>query len=38
MERKNVKKVLVFKIIPLEPRPTNSHNLEQESCHWQSIC
>ena len=38
MEQENAKKVLVFKIILFEAGPTNSHILEQDSCHWQSIC
>ena len=39
MERKkNQKKFLVFKKIAFEPVSTNSHNPEQDTCHWQSIC
>ena len=38
MEQKNQKKVLVLKIKPFESRTTNSHNLEQDNCHWQSMC
>ena len=38
MEQKNVKKFLVFRIIAFEPGSTNSHNPEQDTCHWQSIC
>ena len=29
---------LVFEIIAFEPGSTNSHNPEQDTCHWQSIC
>ena len=29
---------LVFEIIAFEPVSTNSHNPEQDTCHWQSIC
>ena len=38
MEVKNHKKLLVFKIFAFELGPTNSHNPEQDTCHWQSIC
>ena len=38
MEKKNQKKILVLKIIGFEPGSTNSHNPEQDTCHWQSIC
>ena len=38
MEPKNQKMFLVFKIITFEPGSTNSHNPEQDTCHWQSIC
>ena len=38
MEVKNQKKFLVFKIFAFELGPTNSHNPEQDTCHWQSIC
>ena len=38
MEVKNKKKFLVFKIFAFELGPTNSHNPEQDTCHWQSIC
>ena len=38
MEQKNQKKLLVLKIIPFESGTRNSHNLEQDICHWQSIC
>ena len=34
--KKNLKKLLVFKIITFEPQSTNSHNLEQDTSHWQS--
>ena len=38
MEQKNQKKFLVFKIIAFEPGSTNTHNPQQDTCHWQSIC
>ena len=38
MEKKNQKKLLVLRIIALEFGTTNSHNLEQDTCHWQSMC
>ena len=30
--------MLVLKIIAFELGTTNSQNLEQDNCHWQSIC
>ena len=36
--KKNQEKFLVFKIIAFEPGSTNSHILEQDTSHWQSIC
>ena len=38
IELKNRKKLLVLKIIALESGTRNSHNLEQDICHWQSMC
>ena len=38
MEQENQKIFLVFKIIAFEPRSTNSHVLEQDISHCQSIC
>ena len=38
MEQKNQKKLLVLKIIAFESGTTNSHNPEQDICHWQSMC
>ena len=38
MQQKIVKKLLVLKIFAFESRTTNSHNLEQDNCHWQSMC
>ena len=38
MEQKSQKKFLVLKIIALEPGSTNSYILEQDTCHWESIC
>ena len=38
MEQKNYKKFLVLKIIAFESGTTNSHNPEQDTCHWQSMC
>ena len=38
MEQKNQKKLLVLKIIAFESGTRNSHNPEQDICHWQSMC
>ena len=38
MGQKNRRKLLVLKIIALESGTTNSHNPEQDTCHWQSMC
>ena len=38
MEQKNVEKFLVLKIISFESGTRNSHNPEQDICHWQSMC
>ena len=38
MEQKIVKKLLGLKIISFESGTTNSHNPEQDNCHWQSMC
>ena len=38
MEQKNQKNLLVLKIIAFEPGSTNSHNPQQDTSHWQSIC
>ena len=38
MEQKNGKKLLVLNIIPFELGTRNSHNLEQDISHWQSMC
>ena len=38
MEEKNEKKLLVLKIIAFESGTRNSHNPEQDICHWQSMC
>ena len=38
IKQKNSRKLLVFKIITFESRTTNSHNPEQDICHWQSMC
>ena len=38
MEEKNQKKLLVLKIIAFESGTRNSHNPEQDTCHWQSMC
>ena len=38
MEQKNLEKSLVLKLIAFESETTNSHNPEQDICHWQSMC
>ena len=38
MEQKNQKKLLLLKIIAFESGKANSHNPEQDICHWQSMC
>ena len=38
MEQKNEKKLLVLKIIAFESGKANSHNPEQDICHWISMC
>ena len=38
MEQKNEKKCLDLKIIAFEFRTIHSHNREQDTCHWQSMC
>ena len=38
MEEKNQKKLLVLKIIAFESGKRNSHNPEQDICHWMSMC
>ena len=38
MEQENQKIFLVFEIIAFEPVRRNSRILEQDTCHWQSIC
>ena len=38
MEQENPKNFLVFKIIAIELGSTNSHILEKDTFHWQSIC
>ena len=38
MEQKNEKKLLLLKIIAFESGKANSHNPEQDICHWQSMC
>ena len=38
MKQKNNKKLLVLNIIPFESGTTHSHDLEQDICHWQSMC
>ena len=38
MEQKVLKMFLVLEIIAFEPGSTNSHNPEEDTCDWQSIC
>ena len=37
MEQNNQKNFLVLKIIAFESERANSHNPEQDTCHWQSM-
>ena len=38
MKIRSQKKLLVLKKIAFESGSPNSHNLEQDICHWQSMC
>ena len=38
MEQTNPRKFLVLKIIAFESGMTNSDNLQQDNCLWQSMC
>ena len=38
MKQKHRKKLLVWNIIAIEWRTTNSHTPEQDNSHWQSMC
>ena len=38
MQKTNQKKILDIKIIAFEWGTTNSHNREQDTWHWQSMC
>ena len=38
MEQKNEKKLLVLRIIAFESGNANSHNPQQDICHWMSMC
>ena len=38
MEQRNQKKLLVLTLIAFEWRTANSHNPDQDICHWQSMC
>ena len=38
MEQENPKEFFEFKILVSEQGSTDSHILEQDTCHWQSIC
>ena len=37
MEQNNQKMVLDLKVISFESGTTNSHNPQQDTCHWQSM-
>ena len=37
MKQKNQKNWLVLKIIEFQSGTANSHNLEEDICHWQSM-
>ena len=36
--KKNQEQFLLFKIIAFEPGSSNSDNIEEDTCLWQSIC
>ena len=36
--KKNEEKFLLLKIIAFAWGTTNFHNLEEDTCHWQSMC
>ena len=38
LEQEKQRKFFVFKIIPLELGTIISHNSEQNTCHWHSVC
>ena len=38
MEQENPRKFFELKIFVSEQGSTDSHILEQDTCHWQSIC
>ena len=38
MEQKNLKKLLVLKVIAFESGTRNSHNSEKDISHWQPMC
>ena len=38
MKQKNEKKFLNLMIIAFESTTSKSHNPEQDTCHWQSMC
>ena len=38
MKQKNRNKLLILKVIAFESGMANSHNLEQDIFHWQSMC
>ena len=38
IKQKNQKQLLVLKIIGFQLGKANSHNPEQDICHWQSSC
>ena len=38
MGQKNLEKVFIFQITLFEFGVANSHNLERDICHWESMC
>ena len=38
IQQKKLKKLLLLKIIAFESGTTNSHNPEEDICHWLSMC
>ena len=37
-KKNNDKTFFVFKMIAFESQMINSHNIEEDTCHWKSMC